>query len=183
MFLIASLVGGFLAVFSPKTALLNPTEVIVERLLQEESTLLGDAHLKRQFVSYLVSMAKYHEFDPLLILAIMKTESSFNPDARSHAGALGLLQVKPIVAREVERVWDLKGVDIKKLMDPFVNVNMGISYLSYLRTILGRDKARMLSGYNVGPTKVKSAGIYSTPYARKVLRIYAQFLKKYSPAA
>jgi len=157
---------------APQTTL----EAKVEKILNEESDLLITPRLRAQFVSYLVSTAKDHEFDPLLILAIMKAESSFRPNIISNRGAVGLLQIKLVAANEVSRI-ELTGSN--SLKDPFINVHVGVSYLSYLRNTLGRDKGRMLSGYNVGPTKVKSAGIQSTPYSRKVLRIYAEFIKKF----
>lgn len=160
----------------------NPIEAQVTRILEEESSLLMDPRLRAQFVSYLVATAKDHEFDPLLILAIMKAESSFQPSAISNRGAVGLLQVKPIAAQEVSKVFDSEWIGFKLLKDPFVNVRVGVQYLSYLKGRFGNSPVRILSAYNLGPTKVKRSKIHSTKYARKVLKIYTEFLKKYSQA-
>lgn len=155
-------------------------EAQVTKILNEESDLLMTPRLRAQFVSYLISTAKDHEFDPLLILAIMKAESSFRPDIISNRGAVGLLQIKLVAANEVSQI---KLTGSSSLKDPFVNVHVGVRYLSYLRNQLGHDKARMLAAYNMGPTKVKNTNTSSNKYAKKVLRIYSQFLTKYKPVS
>lgn len=183
LFLFALTVGlGFLLHFlGPQASSSSRVETQVEAILLEESKFLTE-ELDKNFVSYLITTAKEYEIDPILVLAVMKVESSFKPDAKSHAGALGLLQLKPIAAKEVAKQFAVKPVNRQELMNPFINVKVGIQYLSYLRDYLGKDHLRFLSAYNLGPTKVKRSKTHSTKYARKVLRIYSQFLQKYTPA-
>lgn len=180
LFGVAGILGSLLTIFGPSEPKSVSTEAIVEKILLEESTLLQGS-LKADFVPYLVAIAKDHELDPLLVLAVMKVESSFKPNAKSYAGALGLLQLKPIAAKEVAKVFDTEWVGSKRLMNPFVNVKTGVQYLAYLKRLVGKDKIKILSAYNLGPTCVKRSQSHSTKYARKVLKAYADFLKKYSP--
>lgn len=154
-------------------------EAKVEKILHKEDFILQGA-MREEFVDYLVATANKYQFDPFLILAIMKVESAFNPRAVSFAGAYGLLQLKPIAAREVVNSFDEKPILDYQLFDPFINVRFGILYLSYLRTAVGSSHGRMLSAYNLGPTHVKRRGCYSSKYSSKVLKIYNSFLKLYA---
>lgn len=95
-----------------------------------------------------------------LIMAIMETESSFNPFAVSHAGAYGLMQVmQPTAGRDVyQRIYGRKGApDRRYLLNPESNVDTGTAYLSilrdvYLRDVQGRRKQEycMIAAYNGG---------------------------------
>ncbi|HEY5478704.1 MAG TPA: lytic transglycosylase domain-containing protein [Gaiellaceae bacterium] len=82
-----------------------------------------------------------------LLAAVAQEESNFEPNAVSHAGALGLLQVLPSTARELE-------IDLNS---PGANVLAGARYL---RRMLDRfDSLEMaLAAYNAGPTAVEKAG-------------------------
>ena len=63
--------------------------------------------------------------DPLLIVAVMAIESSFNPFAESHAGAQGLMQVIPRFHKD--KIGDGHGEDA--LFDPLLNVRVGTEVL------------------------------------------------------
>ena len=65
--------------------------------------------------------AREAELDPLLIVAVMAVESSFNPMAESHAGALGLMQVIP--RWHMDKIGE--GNDYTALFDPRFNVQIG----------------------------------------------------------
>lgn len=165
------LLGFSLLKFGPKVLRHDDLEAKVTNILERESLFLTDP-LNKKLASYLVKTAKDYELDPLLVLAIMKTESSFKPHAVSRKGALGLLQIKPVAARAVH-------FEARQLLDPFVNVHIGIQYLSHLRHVLGRDQMRILTAYNMGPTRVRRLKNYSSHYARKVLSVYQKYLREY----
>lgn len=149
----------------------------VRRLLEGENFVLtGDSRIR--FAQYVVTTAEEYEFDPLLILAIMKIESSFNPRAVSYVGALGLMQVMPVAAREVASSFETPYFREVQLFDPYYNVRIGVQYLSWLRDMIGDHSTRMLSAYNMGPTLVKRRGIRSTDYSRKVLRAYERYQRE-----
>lgn len=148
----------------------------IETYLEQEDFFLT-GKMRREFVTHLLATAKDYEFDPWLILAIIKVESSFKPDALSNRGAMGLLQLKPIAAREVANVYKVEAVASHRLYNPFVNVTVGVQYLSFLRDTLNTDGHRMLTAYNMGPTRVKQIGAVSSGYSNKVLKIYRALSK------
>jgi membrane-bound lytic murein transglycosylase F len=98
--------------------------------------------------------ADEHDFDWRLIVAQMHHESGFDPTARSFAGAVGLLQVLPSTAAEL---------DLFDLEDPENNVRAGIRYLAWVRDRFEEElpvRDRMwftLAGYNAGPDHVRDA--------------------------
>lgn len=169
--------GFFLPNLNLKEGIRSPLEKRIEAVLDMESFDLTGG-MRREFISHLISTAKDYEFDPFLILAIMKVESAFDPAAVSFAGAYGLLQIKPIAAKEVSNVFKSELYDAGDLVDPFVNVRVGVQYLSYLRDVVGKNPTRMLAAYNLGPTHVRRYG-YNLRYAGKVLSAYRSFLKRF----
>lgn len=156
-------------------ALVSQIEVYLD---QQTFNLTGSS--RSNFITHLIATAKDYEFDPWLILAIIKVESSFNPQAISHAGAMGLLQLKPIAAREVANFFDDIPIAAKQLFNPFVNVKIGVQYLSFLREAIGGDHSKILTAYNQGPTNVKRTGARSSGYSRKVLRVYHNIVNQFA---
>ena len=93
--------------------------------------------------------------DPALVYALTRTESNFDTEMISHAGATGLMQIMPDTARFITgattRV-SLRGV----LHDPGVNLDLGQRYIVYLASseIIGGNLIKVLAGYNAGPGNV-----------------------------
>lgn len=86
--------------------------------------------------------AKRYKLSPALILAVIETESSFNPFAVSHAGAYGLMQVMQNTAgRDVyERIYGRSDRPTRNyLLNPANNIDAGSAYLSILRDVYLRD--------------------------------------------
>ena len=121
-----------------------------------------------------------YKLDPYLILAVIKVESEFSPAAVSNQGAIGLMQVMPGTGRYVA---DELGIDYEgksALYDPFINVKLGIHYLSFLNDRF-ENTEEALAAYNYGPAKIAKIRTWrSKPrYVRKVLD-FADYLKKES---
>lgn len=118
---------------------------------------------------------KYHA-DPLLLTALIVTESSFNNWAKSHRGALGLMQIRPrtghAMATEVNLPWEGKPT----LFKPESNIALGTYYLSKLQTRFNNDVKLALEAYNHGPTKleryIQQGKRLPVDYSNKVLKIY-----------
>ncbi|HEX7390804.1 MAG TPA: lytic transglycosylase domain-containing protein, partial [Acidiphilium sp.] len=87
--------------------------------------------------------------DPSLIYALARTESGFDPDAVSAAGARGLMQLMPATASAMARRNGISGSHV----DPSVNLALGQSYLKYLGDQPGvsRNLLDILASYNAGP--------------------------------
>ncbi len=101
-------------------------------------------------------VAREHGLDFALVKAIMHVESAFNPYARSHKGAYGLMQVLPETARRY-------GVERSELYEPRKNIEAGVRYLKFLTTRF-RDVRHVIAAYNAGENAVSTyRGI--PPYA------------------
>jgi soluble lytic murein transglycosylase-like protein len=87
-------------------------------------------------------------FPVALLVAVAWEESRMKPNARSNAGARGLLQLMPQTARMLGTSPD----------DPRANIRAGARYLSQLLKRFGGDLELALAAYNAGPTAVERAG-------------------------
>jgi soluble lytic murein transglycosylase len=94
--------------------------------------------------------------DQALIFAIIRAESAFVPDAESHVGALGLMQVMPATARVITRFADLALPKSDLLRDPEVGMAFGQAYLEHLLQYdsIGDNLIFLAAAYNAGPGRV-----------------------------
>ncbi|MBK1701038.1 lytic transglycosylase [Thiococcus pfennigii] len=94
-------------------------------------------------------LAPNYGLDPDLVLAVIETESNFNPSARSPKNAQGLMQLIPATAARfgVEDTWD-----------PEQNIRGGMAYLSWLLKHFDGDVELALAGYNAGEGAVERHG-------------------------
>lgn len=112
----------------------------------------------KQYKDIIQKYADKYDFDWLLILALAFQESGLDHSSKSHAGAVGLMQVLPSTARD-------KIVGIEDITTVENNVHAGVKYLSFLRDyyfseehIRPRDRIRFsLASYNAGPAKIERA--------------------------
>lgn len=94
-------------------------------------------------------MAPKFDLDPALVLEVVRAESNFNPRARSHKGALGLMQLIPATARRF---------GVKDPFDPVQNLRGGMAYLRWLQERFDGDIRLTLAGYNAGEAAVERHG-------------------------
>ena len=92
--------------------------------------------------------------DPFLVSAVVREESSYNPQARSRVGARGLMQLMPETARPMARVRGLAFQEGELLDDPAANIELGSAYLGGLVRDFG-DARLAVAAYNAGPTRVR----------------------------
>lgn len=108
-----------------------------------------------------------HGVAPDLLLAVARTESALDPDARSPANAHGLMQIRwPVTARHL-------GVRrVSELYEPCLNIDLGARYLAELLERFDDDLERALAAYNYGPTRIAAAEALpagARAYAARVL--------------
>ncbi|NQV56892.1 MAG: lytic transglycosylase domain-containing protein, partial [Rhodospirillales bacterium] len=91
--------------------------------------------------------------DRELILALIRQESGFNPNAKSHAGARGLMQIMPRTASFVAKDRRLRNSKRNTLYDPEVNIDLGQKYIEILLKDerVDGDLFRMAVAWNAGP--------------------------------
>jgi soluble lytic murein transglycosylase-like protein len=120
-----------------------------------------------------LAVARAYDIDPLLLHAIAHVESRHDPQARSAAGALGVLQVLPATARRFG-----VGDPGTALADPAVNLEVGAAYLKTLQARFGNDLPLVLAAYNAGEGAVERHGRSVPPYAETqeyVRRVLAEY--------
>jgi len=98
--------------------------------------------------------ARNHDLDPALLAAVVYVESRFDPNARSEAGAVGLMQLLPATAKGIAiRTGGTRFV-VADLRDPEINVRYGSWYLDHLLDQYG-DTKLALAAYHAGQGNVE----------------------------
>jgi peptidoglycan lytic transglycosylase len=124
--------------------------------------------------------------DPLLVLAIIEQESRFDPRAAGPHGSVGLMQIKPFVARDIAKRHSIPWSGPRTLLDPAANVAIGASYLGEMFEMYP-DPALAISAYNLGPYRVQrivSRGQHpKSKYLTSVLERFQVFASEYGAAA
>jgi soluble lytic murein transglycosylase len=125
---------------------------LVHQSLDKELFELDAFTIKNLFpFQYLSKIKKIDTtIDPLVVLSLIRQESAFNPAAKSHVGARGLMQLMPATAREYKR-----NVRVSHLKRPDVNIKIGIKYLKKLFKRYDGNLIYTLSAYNAGESRVK----------------------------
>jgi len=116
----------------------------------------------------IVMAAARHNVDPNLVRAVVKVESNFNSNAVSRKGAMGLMQLMPATARQL---------NVKNPFDPEQNVDAGVRHLKQLLENYGGDVDLTLAAYNAGSGAVaRSAGVprfaETQNYVRRITNLY-----------
>lgn len=101
------------------------------------------------------SIARRHGMDPLLVRAVIRVESNFDPRAVSPKGAAGLMQLMPETAMRY-------GVDNR--FDPLQNIDGGVRYLRDLMAMFDGNLSLALAAYNAGEGAVLKYGRRIPPY-------------------
>ena len=95
-------------------------------------------------------VAERYGLDPYLVAAVVQTESSYDPQAVSPAGAVGLMQLMPETATWVTSLKTWKGSDNPVLTDPEDNLELGACYLAFLLQRFEGQTRPALAAYNAG---------------------------------
>ena len=112
--------------------------------------------------------AGHYRVSPELVAALIDVESRWNPRALSSKGAMGLMQLMPATAREL---------NVKNPFDPDQNVDAGVRHLRHLLDNYNGDVQLTLAAYNAGSNAVaRSAGVphyaETQNYVRRITSLY-----------
>ncbi|SJM89905.1 lytic transglycosylase domain-containing protein [Crenothrix polyspora] len=124
---------------------------------------------KSQFNELITQAANRHQVDEKLVHAVIQTESAYNANATSSAGAVGLMQLMPGTAKQY-------GVTDRN--DPSQNINGGTKYLRYLLDLFNSNMDLAVAAYNAGENAVMRHNNSIPPYpetrnyVRQVLSLY-----------
>jgi TolA-binding protein len=99
--------------------------------------------------------ANRYNFDPLLVLALIRQESRFQPKVISSAKAVGLCQLMPATAREVARSLNYPTPNHELLTRPAYNIELGTKYLNGLLKQFDQNGHLAVAAYNAGPGSVQ----------------------------
>jgi len=133
--------------------------------------------------------------DPYLVLAVIKAESNFNPEAKSSKGAIGLMQIQPDTGKWIAENLGIENYNEDLLYNPEVNIRFGCWYINNLNSEF-KDPVLVFAAYNAGRgnvqkwlndkeysddgEKLKSIPFKETrDYVDKIIRNYHIFTRLY----
>ncbi len=151
-------------------------------------------HIKVRAKKYLPIVEKNAErfiLQPQLVMAMIHTESHFNPKAKSPVNAIGMMQILPRFAgREAYRAiyGEDKIISREYLLNPENNIELGCAYLDllknrYFKKVDGETKKRYVTicGYNAGPTFIRRKIVNQYPISTMTDKDLYLLLKEKTP--
>jgi soluble lytic murein transglycosylase-like protein len=126
--------------------LTNVSPSAAGRLTVAKLSQLADDSKTQSFDIYILQAADLFDVPFPLIKAMIRVESNFDPEALSHAGAKGLMQLMPNIQ---------KHYGIYRPYDPEANIMAGTRYFKTMLEAFGGDLELALAAYNAGPYAVK----------------------------
>ncbi|HEX3020021.1 MAG TPA: lytic transglycosylase domain-containing protein [Chitinispirillaceae bacterium] len=143
-------------------------------------------HIIQKLTDLVFSSSRQFGYDPVLLLAVIHVESVFDPKALGRyrsgdlSGAMGLMQVKFETAQEMAKRLNINLNSKEDLLNPEVNIAIGVAYLTHLINRFKNFKLGLLA-YNQGPQTIKTTLSKNEPlsinYYRKVLNSYYKLQK------
>lgn len=178
----------FLLLLASVLVLLIP--IVMEELEKRSYPLIYPELIK-------ASAAEF-SLDPYLVTAVAHTESSGDPNAVSHAGAAGLMQIMPDTGAWIAGKLDIADYTQDSLFNPAQSIRFGCWYLRFLHDRYAADQVKYVAAYNAGhgnvddwlkdPAYTKDGQLEDIPFAEtkryveKVQRAYEKYKTLYPDA-
>ncbi|MBB6630588.1 lytic transglycosylase domain-containing protein [Clostridium algidicarnis] len=103
-----------------------------------------------KYRNFIEHYSEEYSLDPLMVAAIIKTESGFRKEVRSNKDAVGLMQITEDTSKWAAEKMDIKDFNVESLKDPEFNIKMGCWYLDNLKEEFNGDIDLVLASYNGG---------------------------------
>ncbi len=159
-----------------EVAPVRPTTPVQEAALRSYLERMHIPHARlnlARLVDRINRAAERNDLEPSLVLAVIRTESTFQPDAVSPRGAIGLMQLLPSTAEAMAAELGLAWEGEHQLLEPDLNIELGTYYLRQLADQYHGDMDLALEAYNRGPTRLARLRADGGPaprnYAERVL--------------
>ncbi len=119
-------------------------------ILKKANSVYTQASYPLKYQNEIDAASKKYGVDKSLIYGVIKTESNFDPNAKSSAGALGLMQLMPDTFEWLQTYYkDENDYKFEDLTDPAINIDYGVELLSILSKRYENEET-MLCAYNGG---------------------------------
>lgn len=130
-----------------------------------------DKNFRRKISGYVTKTARKYGMEPAFVHAVISAESAYKPNAKSHAGAMGLMQLMPFTA---------KRFGVSNAYDPYQNIDAGTRYLRLLYDEFGSLELAA-AGYNAGEGAVRKYNNSIPPYkeTRKYVPKVMAYYRRY----
>jgi len=169
-------------------------------MMLEEKPDKSDLRWRLVYPTFLYDeMQKYAKMagnNPVLMMALTREESYFNENAKSYVGAVGLMQIMPETANEINRIKNLGMSSLSELQEADTNLKLGNYYYNMLLKSLGENNILAVAAYNggIGSTSRWKKGLdyrdidefvekipygETRTYVRKVFRTYWNYARLY----
>lgn len=119
----------------------EPEPVMTADIDPDLEAAFGTTADRKRVIEIVRELAPHFDIDPQLVLAVIGTESNFNPKARSPKNAQGLMQLIPETAQRF---------NVRDTFDPVQNIRGGMAYLRWLLAYFEGDVVLATAGYNAG---------------------------------
>lgn len=107
------------------------------------------------FREQVIVNAEQHDIDPAWVYGVIRQESAFMPDARSSAGALGLMQLMPATGKHTAKLLNSPIRSINELLEIDKNIQVGSAYLRHVLDKNNGHEALATASYNAGPSRIR----------------------------
>lgn len=127
--------------------------IIVSMIYLVSSSFVVKMLYPLEYKTLIVEESDKYNIDPVLVSSIIYEESKFKADAKSKAGAIGLMQLMPSTAQWAAKKMGYGRMTEERLFDAKINIKIGIWYLNYLFEKYQREDL-VIAAYNSGHQNV-----------------------------